>query len=189
MRKKLASIVNAGAGVILPLLALGTLAGCHKHPAEPPPRIPQQFNPYDQQAMLAQMAQEATNPGENWKTRIFAVFLGAIIGALVGAFFSKRAQPIRYWLAAATVVVLCVYGMFVNDGFALFGSAALSGMVTYVLLSLGQATGDQGFEPIFGNARPATREEIAAAGHALAYEQNTNTSTRDKPGIPLGKLV
>jgi hypothetical protein len=174
MNTKFSPSIRRGIALVIPLLLICMLAACHHHPATP-----------DQQALMDQMAQQGMDTGETWKTRFLAILLGTVVGALVGAFFSQRARPIRFWLAAASIVVLCVYCMFVNDGLALFGSAALSGAITYVLLSLGQPKGSGGFEPIFGDARPATRGELVAARHMPAPDGRAAVSG----AIPLGYLV
>jgi hypothetical protein len=189
MKLNLTPLFYRAAGTTLPLLTIA-LAGCHKHPPEQPHFPQQQFTPYDQQALLEQMAQaqQGINPGENWKTRLLAIFAGAVIGALVGAFFSKRARAFRYWLIGCALLLLCVFGVFFGNDLAAFScSGLLAGATTYALLSWGEEAGGEGFEPIFGEARPATRNEVIGGGHVIGT--NSGARPAGRIHIPLGSIV
>jgi hypothetical protein len=179
--KKPASLFHRGIAVTVFFVILGALAACHKHPS-----APQQFTPFDQQALMDQMAQ-GTNPGTDWKIRILCILGGAVFGGLCGAFFSDRARAFRKWLLLGVAALAVVFGIFVSNTFAFLASALAAGVATYIALRILEGTDSSGggFEPIFGNARPATRAELVAAGHMAAFD-----SRPSEPGaIPLGYLV
>ena len=195
MPRKLTSLLRCTAGIVLPLLAAATAHRQHHFPAPAPQPDPETT---DIAAALAQIQPQDTDThgvlsaiaqmlgGIDWRVRLLYLLGGAILGGLVGAFFSHRLRRFRRLLGLSIIALLLIAGVLI-DNFLAFGiGAAVAGGLAFWLLRIIPAAGD--FEAIFGNARPALRDEIAAAGHMLAFDAASNSYV-GKVGIPLGSLL
>lgn len=176
MTKKLASMLYRAAGVSLTLLPVLAFAS-HSQPAAEPITQP------DVSAAFAQMAgHDALATG--WAMRVLYLLAGIVVGGLAGAFFSHRLQRFRRRLIFAMVVLTLFASVFINDLLAFCVGTAVAGLAAYWLLRAKPS----GFDPIFGNARPATRNDIAQAGHMAAFDP-ASQSYKGGNGIPLGNFV
>lgn len=193
MRKKLLSLFRYAAGVSFPFVAMA--AGHRPHHPATLPSAPDQAT--DMAALLAQSdpAPHGTSLSDlvlamfantDWTVRAIYLFAGMIVGGLIGAFFSHRMRRFRRLLALAVLALALITCVLVNDPLAFGVGSAGAGFAAFWLLRIIPST--EGFEAIFGNARPAARSEIAMAGHMLAFDAASN-SYNGKPGIPLGTLV
>ena len=193
MRNKLTHLFNYAAGMGLPLIALA--AGHRQHQ---PSAAPVQTDPQTTD-ISAMFAPPSTPPvGDSlsalvlamfanidWKMRALSLFAGIILGGLVGAFFSDRLRRFRRLLVLAAMTLALVVCVLANNPLAFGVGATVAGYAAFWLL---RDRSNFGFEPIFGNARPAARDEIAAAGHMLAFDAASNSYVGEV-GIPLGILV
>ena len=191
MRNKLTSLLNYAAGMSLPLIAI---AGHRPHqPALPAPSdlpvtgISPMFAPPstapDGDSLSAMVLSALANI--DWKMRVIYLLAGIILGGLVGAFFSDRLRRFRRLLVLAAMTLALVVCVLANNPLAFGVGATVAGYAAFWLL---RDRSNFGFEPIFGNARPAMRDEIAAAGHMLAFDAASNSYVGEV-GIPLGVLV
>lgn len=167
MKTKLASWSYGAAALLLPLLFL------------PHAAYPQAYGYPDVQSSPA--------PGIPWKMRILSLLMGALLGGLIGAFFSDKARRFRGWIVLGIGAVFLTGGIVLSNTTAFLIAAVASGIMVYLVWRLPTASG--GFDPIYGNARPATREEIAAAGFLAFHDPSTNTVIRPPAGIPLGTAL
>lgn len=175
MKNKLASLAYIAAGTVLPLLSLPPLAypQAYAYPGYVPP-TPE--SPYGA-------------PGIPWKMRILSLLMGAAFGGLVGAFFSDKARKFRLWVVLAILGLMVLGGIVLSDTTAFLSGAVVSAATVWWLWRLPRQDAGYGFLPIWGDARPATRDEIAAAGYVAAHNPSTNTFTPARPGIPLGTFI
>jgi hypothetical protein len=191
MRSRLTSLLNYAAGMSFPLIAV---AGHRPHP----PALPAQpdLPATDISAMLAPSSTPAVGDSLSalvlsmlanidWKMRVIYLLAGIILGGLVGAFFSDRLRRFRRLLVLAAMTLALVVCVLANNPLAFGVGATVAGYAAFWLLR--NRTYSE-FEPIFGNARPAARDEIAAAGHMLAFDAASNSYVGEV-GIPLGILV
>lgn len=169
MKKNLAALPYRAAAFLTPLLFLPAVA----HPQA-----------YGYPGYVSSAPSE---PGIPWRMRILSLLAGALLGGLIGAFFSDRARRFRGWIVLGIGAVLVLGGIVLSSATAFLIAAVASGVTVYLFWRLPDAGG--GFDPIYGNARPATREEIAAAGFLALHDPSTNTVTRPPPGIPLGTAL
>jgi len=191
MRKKLTSLLNYAVGMSLPLIAMA--AHRPRQPALPAqPDLPAtgispMFAPPstapDGDSLSALVLSALANI--DWKMRALSLFAGIILGGLVGAFFSDRLRRFRRLLVLAAMTLALVVCVLANNPLAFGVGAAVAGYAAFWLL---RDRSNFGFEPIFGNARPAARDEIAAAGHMLAFDAASNSYVGEI-GIPLGTLI
>jgi hypothetical protein len=193
MRKKLTSLLNYAAGMSLPLIAVA--AGHRPHQPSAPPAQPD-LPATDISAMFAPPSTPAVGDSLSalvlsmlanidWKMRALYLFAGIILGGLIGAFFSDRLRRFRRLLVLAAMALALVVCVLANDPLAFGVGATVAGYAAFWLL---RDRSNFGFEPIFGNARPAARDEIAAAGHMLAFDATSNSYVGET-GIPLGTLI
>jgi hypothetical protein len=191
MRKKLTHLFNYAAAMSFPLIAM---AGHRPHP----PALPAQpdLPATDISAMLAPSSTPPVGDSlsalllsmlanTDWKMRALYLFAGIILGGLVGAFFSDRLRRFRRLLVLAAMTLALIVCVLANNPLAFGVGAAVAGYAAFWLL---RDRSNFGFEPIFGNAHPANRSEIAAAGHMLAFDAASNSYVGEV-GIPLGTLI
>jgi hypothetical protein len=183
MATNIVTTLRAVTARLYPLFCL-VLAACHKLGVGGS-GDQQQFPSDDSQAaMMAQLAdvQAAMHPATNWWVRILCILAGAIVGALIGAFFSKRARMFRAYIVLALVVLLLIYGIYASDISAFVSSGIAGGVIAYTILSI-LTDSEIPEEPPFGNARPANRLEVTRAGHIGSTARD---SGKKSSAIPLG---
>jgi hypothetical protein len=116
--------------------------------------------------------------------RVLCFLAGAALGALIGAFFSDRFRRWRKLIALVLFTIIGAFVSLVHNGLA-FGVGFIStAVIVYRLLKDNSLQNID--NAIFGDAHPATYDELSAAGHVPAFDPATSQYKPAEPGIPLG---
>jgi len=116
-------------------------------------------------AVLAMAPVVAASPGVDWGTRLFSLMVGAVAGALVGAFFSQRMRRLRRYLMLGALglaaLVVAGIGITASDRMSQLVGAIVGAIATWMFL---RDTSQDQDDTTLGSARWANAAELRAHG-------------------------
>jgi hypothetical protein len=180
-------------GALLPALAGATPHKRHAapvpvpEPQQAPPDfgitqavpVPETDTPHSIAAVIAQHLLLT----DNLVTRLVYLAAGIALGSLLGAFFSDHFRRWRKLIGLVLITIGLSVGVLIHNVLAFSIGLVVSAVVVYRLLKLHTTPFD---EAIFGDAHPATYEELAAANLVPEFDPETGELGEAPPGIPIG---